>query len=140
MGLLDSILGGGEGGGGSPIGAITDLLGGQQGGIGGLMSAFEQGGLGEVAKSWVASGANLPISAEQIQSVLSSGMVADFAAKLGVDPQQAAGTLAQILPQVIDHLTPDGQVPAAGQGGLVGALGGLGGLGGIADILGKLKG
>lgn len=136
MGLLDSILGGG-GGDGSPIGAITDLLGQQQGGLGGLIGAFEQGGLGELAKSWVSTGGNLPVSAEQIQAVLSSGMLADFAAKLGVDPQTAAGTLAQVLPQVIDHLTPDGQVPA---GGLAGALGGLGGLGGVADILGKLRG
>jgi uncharacterized protein YidB (DUF937 family) len=127
MGLLDSILGGGEG---SPIGAITDLLGAQEGGLGGLLGAFEQGGLGEIAKSWVSTGGNLPISAEQIEAVLSSGMLADFAGKLGVDPKAAAGTLAQVLPQVIDQLTPDGQVPS----------GGLGGLGGIADILGKLRG
>lgn len=133
MGLLDGILGAAAGGEGSPIGAITDLLGGQEGGLGGLMSAFEKGGLGGVAQSWIASGANLPISAEQIQSVLSSGVVADLAAKLGVDPTTAADTLAKVLPQVIDHLTPDGQLPAGGQGG-------LGGLGGLADILGKLKG
>ena len=133
MGLLDGILGAATGGEGSPIGAITDLLGGQEGGLGGLLGAFEKGGLGGVAQSWIASGANLPISAEQIETVLSSGMLADFAAKLGVDPKTAARTLAQVLPQVIDHLTPDGQVPAAGQGG-------LGGLGGLADLLGKLKG
>ena len=132
MGLLDGILGG-AGGEGSPIGAITDLLGSQEGGLGGLLGAFEKGGLGGVAQSWIASGANLPISAEQIETVLSSGMLADFAAKLGVDPKTAARTLAQVLPQVIDHLTPDGQIPAAGQGG-------LGGLGGLADLLGKLKG
>ncbi|MGH6999742.1 MAG: YidB family protein [Phenylobacterium sp.] len=127
MGLLDSILGG-AGGDGSPIGAITDLLGQQQGGLGGLIGAFEQGGLGDIAKSWVSTEGNLPISAEQIQAVLSSGMLADFAAKLGIDPQVAAGTLAQVLPQVIDQLTPNGQVAAGG------------GLGGLADILGKLRG
>lgn len=136
MGLLDGLLGGADGG-GSPVGALTDLLGQQEGGIGGLLSAFEQGGLGEVAKSWVSTGGNLPISADQIQSVLSSGMLADFASKLGVDPAVAASTLASVLPQVIDHLTPDGQVPA---GGLGAGLGGLGGLGGIADMLGKLRG
>ena len=114
MGLLDGILGAATGGEGSPIGAITDLLGGQEGGLGGLLGAFEKGGLGGVAQSWIASGANLPISAEQIETVLSSGMLADFAAKLGVDPKTAAATLAQVLPQVIDHLTPDGQIPAAG--------------------------
>ena len=130
MGLLDGILGG-AGGDGSPIGAITDLLGQQQGGLGGLIGAFEQSGLGGVAASWVGKGENLPISAEQIETVLSSGMIADFAAKLGVDPKQAAGTLAQILPQVIDQLTPDGHAQG---GALGGALGGLGGL------LGRLRG
>jgi uncharacterized protein YidB (DUF937 family) len=125
MGLLDSILGGGVAGGGAPA-ALSDLLGAQEGGLGGLIGAFEKSGLGGVAASWIGKGENLPISAEQIQTVLSSGMIADFAAKLGVDPKVAAGTLAQVLPQVIDQLTPDGQAPSGG------------GLGGIADILGKL--
>jgi uncharacterized protein YidB (DUF937 family) len=123
MGLLDGLLGGG--GDGSPVGAITDLLGSQEGGLGGLLSAFEQGGLGEMAKSWVSSGENLPVSADQIQTVLSSGVLADFASRLGIDPKQAAGTLAEVLPQVIDQLTPGGKLPA-------------GGLGGVADLLGKL--
>lgn len=127
MGLLDGILGG-LGGEGSPVGAITDLLGSQEGGLGGLIGAFEQGGLGEVAKSWISSGENLPISADQIQTVLSSGMLAEFANKLGVDPKVAADTLAKVLPQVIDHLTPGGQVPAGGLGGGLGGL--LGKLGG----------
>lgn len=127
MGLLDGILGGADGG--SPIGAITDLLGAQEGGLGGLVGALEKSGLGGLASSWIGKGENLPISAEQIQTVLSSGMLADFAAKLGVDPEVAAGTLAKVLPQVIDHLTPDGQLPTGGAGG---------GLGGIVDILGKL--
>ena len=127
MGLLDSILGA-AGGGGGAAGALGELLGAQEGGLGGLIGAFEKSGLGGVAASWVGKGENLPISAEQIETVLSSGMIADFAAKLGVDPQAAAGTLAQVLPQVIDQLTPNGQVAAGG------------GLGGLADILGKLRG
>lgn len=125
MGLLDGLLGGG-GGEGSPLGAITDLLGSQEGGLGGLLSAFEQGGLGEAAKSWVSSGENLPVSADQIQTILSSGVLADFASRLGIDPKQAAGTLADVLPQVIDQLTPGGKLPA-------------GGLGGLGDLLGKLR-
>lgn len=133
MGLLDSILGA-AGGGGGAAGAIGDLLGSQEGGLGGLVGAFEKSGLGGVAASWVGKGENLPISADQIETVLSSGVIADFAAKLGVDPKQAAGTLAQVLPQVIDQLTPDGQVPAGG------GLAGLGGLGGLGDLLGKLRG
>ena len=126
MGLLDSILGA-AGGGNSPLSAITDMLGAHEGGLGGLVGAFEKGGLGEIAKSWVSTGGNLPISAEQIQSVLGHGPLADLAQKMGIDPAQAATQLSQILPQVIDKLTPNGQVST-------------GGLGGLADILGKLKG
>lgn len=121
MGLLDGILGGG-GSGESPLSALNGLIGGQDGGLGGLVSAFEKGGLGQVAQSWVSSGANLPISAEQIQAVLGSGPVAQFAEKLGVDPKTAAGQLAELLPQVVDHLTPNGQVPSGALGALEGLL------------------
>jgi len=120
MGLLDNLLGGA--GGGDPMAAIGGLLNGHQGGLGGLVGAFEQAGLGELAKSWVGTGANLPVSAEQIQSVLGSGVVAQFAEKLGVDPAQAAGQLAQLLPQVVDHLTPNGQIPSGALGALEGLL------------------
>lgn len=123
MGLLDSLTGGD---GGDPMAAIGGLLQNHEGGLGGLLSAFEQAGLGGIAQSWVGTGANLPISADQIQNVLSSGMVAQFAEKLGVDPQQAAGQLASILPQVIDQLTPDGHAPSGGLGGVLGGI--LGGL------------
>ena len=127
MGILDSLLGSltGGPGGGDPMAAITGLLGGQAGGLGGIVQAFEQGGLGEVAKSWVSSGANLPISADQIQAVLGSGPVAEFAQKMGVDPQTAATQIAQYLPQVIDHLTPNGEVPSGALGALEGLLGQL---------------
>jgi len=126
MGLLDSILGGASGGqGGDAVSAIGELLKGQEGGIGGLVKSFEAGGLGDLAKSWVGTGENLPISAEQIEGVLSSGVVANLAQKLGVDPQVAAGQLAQLLPQVIDRLTPNGEASSGGLdmlGGLLGKL------------------
>jgi uncharacterized protein YidB (DUF937 family) len=112
MGILDNLMGAVGGGGGDPLSAITGLLNGHEGGI---------GGLGEVAQSWVSGGGNLPISADQIQAVLGSGVVAQFAQKLGVDPQVAAGHLAELLPQVVDHLTPNGEV----QTGALGALEGL---------------
>jgi uncharacterized protein YidB (DUF937 family) len=121
MGILDNLMGAVGGGGGDPMSAITGLLNSHEGGIGGLVQAFEKGGLGEVAQSWVSGGSNLPISADQIQAVLGSGVVAQFAQKLGVDPQAAAGHLAELLPQVVDHLTPNGQV----QSGALGALEGL---------------
>jgi uncharacterized protein YidB (DUF937 family) len=119
MGLLDGLLGGD---GKDPMSALNGLIGGQDGGLGGLVSAFEKGGLGQIAQSWVSTGANLPISAEQIQAVLGSGPVAQFAEKLGVDPKMAAGQLAELLPQVVDHLTPNGQVPSGALGALEGLL------------------
>lgn len=119
MGLFDNLAGAlGQ----SAGAAIGDLLKEQD--LGGLIANFEKAGLGQVAGSWVSNGQNLPISAEQIHAVLGSGPVAQMAQKLGVDPDQAADQIARLLPQVIDRLTPDGQLPAGG-GGLGGLLGGL---------------
>ncbi|MBM5572554.1 MULTISPECIES: YidB family protein [Deefgea] len=125
MGLLDTLAGqflGSNNAEGS-MGALAGLLE-QQGGVSGLLEKFQQGGLGEVAQSWVSSGENLPISAEQIESVLGSELVASVAEKFGVDPQAAAGQISTLLPQLIDGLTPNGEVEA-GQQDLVGAAMGL---------------
>ncbi|AOY00734.1 YidB family protein [Jeongeupia sp. USM3] len=118
MGLLDQLtgaLGGGnqEEGAGGLLGALGPLLE-QQGGISGLVEKFQQGGLAEVAQSWISTGQNLPVSAEQIQSVLGSDAVSQIASKLGIDPQQAAGQLSEALPQLVDQLTPNGEVPQGG--------------------------
>ncbi len=126
MGLFDQVASGLSGlsgvlGGGADVqGGLGGMLE-QHGGVGGLVAAFEKGGLGEVAQSWVGGGQNLPVSPDQITQVLGSGPVADFAQKLGIDPQEAAGHLSQLIPQMVDHLTPNGQV----QPGAVGALEGL---------------
>ena len=89
-------------------------------------------GLGEQVSSWIGNGQNLPVSAEQIQSALGSGVVSSLAGKLGLDASQASGMLAQVLPDLVNHLTPQGQVTegaaASGQldaSSLVGMLGGL---------------
>lgn len=122
MGLLDNLMGalGGQGGSGDLADIVQSL--GAAGGVGGLVDAFQKGGLGEVAQSWVSNGANLPVSAEQIQAVLGSGMVGQFAEKLGVDPQVGAAKLAELLPGLVDKLTPGGQLPTEGLGGAVGDL------------------
>ena len=119
MGILDNLLGGAGGGAAS---AITDLIGSHQGGLGGLVQAFEKGGLGDAAQSWVGKGANLPISAAQIESVLGTGAIGDLAKKLGLDPHAAAGQISEFLPQIIDQLTPNGSVENGGLGGLLGKL------------------
>ena len=93
--------------------AMGELLSGEgsAGGLGGLLGKLDDAGLGELGRSWVSNGANLPISAEQIERVLGSEQVRLLAAKLGVSPEQAAAQIAKALPQVIDRLTPDGEVP-----------------------------
>lgn len=115
MSLFDQIgglLGGNEQAGGA-LQAVSSLLE-QQGGVAGLVQQFQQGGLSEVVSSWVGTGQNLNISPEQIQAVLGSGPLADIAAKLGISPAEAASTVSQWLPQIVDKLTPNGQLPAEG--------------------------
>jgi len=81
------------------------------GGLQGLVTAFEQGGMGGVIASWIGTGENLPISAEQLQAVLGSEQVQAIASRLGLSTQDVSGHLAQLLPQVIDKLTPGGAIP-----------------------------
>ena len=119
MGLFDSVVGalsGGQSAGSNPLlNIVMQLINNPQtGGLGGLVQSFEQGGLGEVVKSWVSTGQNLPISAEQIKAVLGGGQLQDIASQLGVSPEQASGGLADLLPQVIDKMTPNGQLPEGG--------------------------
>ncbi|OYZ81836.1 MAG: hypothetical protein B7X59_13055 [Polaromonas sp. 39-63-203] len=110
--------------------AITGMLGndGAQGGLGGLMDKFKQAGLGDVAGSWVGNGPNEPISGDQLTNVLGDDTMAGLAEKMGMSQGDAAGQLSNILPGLIDKLTPQGQAPAGGLGNagdLMGMLGGL---------------
>lgn len=116
MNLLDSILSSISGKSGesadAPL-ALSSALGSlleQSGGIQGLMEKFQKGGLGDVFSSWVSQGANMGINAEQLQNVLGSERLQAIASKLGVDPTQAGGFLADLLPKAIDNLTPGGEV------------------------------
>ncbi|MES2423991.1 MAG: YidB family protein [Pseudomonadota bacterium] len=133
MGLFDSVVGAAMGQ-MQQQGGLASVLGGllsndgAQGGLGGLTEKFNQAGMGDVIRSWIGNGQNLPISAEQLQSVLGSDTVRQIAAQLGVDPQQAAAQLAGLLPGVVDQLTPQGAAPADGLGSggdLFSMLGGL---------------
>lgn len=64
---------------------LTGLLNNPEiGGIDGLVSAFQKNGLGDVVASWISNNTNLPISAEQIQSVLGQGPLQDVASKMGL--------------------------------------------------------
>jgi uncharacterized protein YidB (DUF937 family) len=132
QGGLAGMLGGlgGAGGLAALLPIVAGMLGNdsQHGGLGGLMEKFNQAGMGDVAKSWVGTGENAPISGDQLGQVLGGDMIGDIASKLGVSHGDAAGGLAQMLPGLIDKLTPHGQAPAGGlgnSGDLMGMLGGL---------------
>ncbi len=156
MGLLDSVLnaitgapgaansqlpGSGQAPGASQaallLGLVTSLLKRNAdaaeptgGGLGGLIGRFQQGGLGDVVNSWIGTGHNLPISPEQLQNVLGSDVVAQLAQRFGLSHHAAADQLAEALPQAVDQLTPQGQLPAEAEAG-------DGGLGDIGNILGQ---
>ncbi|MDO9405309.1 MAG: YidB family protein [Polaromonas sp.] len=155
MGLLDSVLGsvmnGQTPGGAAPNPGAAGGLGGlmgmlannpqliqivlemlsnnsAQGGLGGLVAKFQQAGLGDAIASWIGGGPNLPVSGAQVTDALGSGTVSGIAAQLGIDPAAAASQLSQILPGLVNQLTPDGEAPAGGlgnSGDLMGMLGGL---------------
>lgn len=115
MGLLDSLAGGmlekvmGEKGAMAQV--AMDMLN-QHGGLSGVLDKFKEGGLAEEAASWVGKGDNLPISADQIASVLGNGQLAELAAKFGIDANTLSAQIAEHLPSIVDKLTPDGEVPA----------------------------
>lgn len=114
MGLLDTLLGslsGTSAPGQSPLAAIALQLIQQNGGLPGIISKFEQGGFAAQAGSWVGTGANLPVTGAQLQEVLGSGSIGQIAQQLGLSHGEASSNLAQMLPQIIDRLTPNGQIP-----------------------------
>lgn len=104
--------------------AVSGLLNNPQiGGVSGLIDAFEKQGLGGVIASWVGSGQNLQISPEQLQAVLGEEHIQGIAQKMGLSTQDVASHLSQLLPSIIDKMTPNGQVPAQQDvGGLMGML------------------
>jgi uncharacterized protein YidB (DUF937 family) len=86
----------------------------QNGGLEGVLGRFRQGGLGQQADSWVGTGQNMNISPDQLQQIFGSSTIKDLASQLGVPEGQAGSTMAQLLPEVINQLTPKGQVPENG--------------------------
>ncbi|HEY5995384.1 MAG TPA: YidB family protein, partial [Candidatus Deferrimicrobiaceae bacterium] len=71
-------------------------------------------GLGDIVSSWVGTGQNLPISAEQLQGGLGANLIGQLAAKAGISGEEASAKLAELLPSLVDKLTPDGQLPESG--------------------------
>jgi uncharacterized protein YidB (DUF937 family) len=124
MGLLDdlqntglgSMLGGGSSNANSTnsnpmLAAAMQMLQNHPGGLTALVQMFQSKGMGDVVNSWISTGQNIPISADQVTNALGADQVNSMAAQAGVSPTAAGGSLAAILPMLIDKLTPNGQVP-----------------------------
>lgn len=114
MGLLDQLTGalaGSDKGNGSVNYVALIKWIEQSGGISGLLDKFRQGGLGDIVQSWMGSGNSLPISADQVQKVLSNDMLKDLSSKLGMDSAATSGIIAQYLPQIVSKLAVDGKEP-----------------------------
>jgi uncharacterized protein YidB (DUF937 family) len=114
----------------NPIAAsVMQMINSQPGGLSGLVQQFHDKGLGGLVSSWVGTGQNLPISADQIQHVLGSEQVKEIAAKAGISPDMVTSHLSQLLPMLIDKMTPNGQVPQGGSSILEEGMGMLKNLG-----------
>jgi uncharacterized protein YidB (DUF937 family) len=97
----------------------------QGGGLQGVLGAFQNAGLGNAVNSWVGTGENQPISADQVQQALGDGQLQQLADAAGLSHDSAAGHLAEMLPNLINQLTPNGQLPEGGLGDISGMLGKL---------------
>lgn len=135
MALLDVVLGNVLGAGlGKPGGSdawhaelVQGLVGmltsGSGGGLTALLGHLQRGGLGEAVGSWVSTGDNQPVTGQQLEAALPADVLANLAATAGIDPAQVSHGLAQVLPAIVDQLSPSGALPS--EGGLQSALGGL---------------
>ena len=126
MGLLDAILGGMMGGRPGGVGETVGQTNAQtqnplllmvlqllqrNGGLEGILGKLQQAGYGQQAQSWIGTGANLPIDPRIVQQVFGQGQLGQIAQQLGISPDQAPDGVAQMLPQVVDQMTPTGQIP-----------------------------
>ena len=122
MGLFDQLAGqvlnslgrGGQADGGTPLMQIAAKLLESQGGLDGLIAKLQQGGLAEQAASWIGTGQNQAVNGSQLADALGQDTLTQLAGQFGVSGEQASSGLAQMLPQLIDQLTPNGNTANAG--------------------------
>ena len=110
MGMFDGLLGGIVGAG--MVTAVNGIIE-KHGGLQGVVNEFERNGLGATVKSWIGTGPNQPISADQVQQALGPDLLQQLSAKSGLSVQELTQKLSQVLPQAVDRLTPDGKIPSA---------------------------
>jgi len=91
--------------------ASNEGAGGLLGGLGGLLDKLQQGGLGNVTNSWIGSGQNQPVSPNQVGSALGPNIIKTLAQQSGLSEDELTKQLSQVLPGVVDKLTPNGRLP-----------------------------
>jgi uncharacterized protein YidB (DUF937 family) len=106
--MFDGLIGGIVGAG--MVSVVNGILE-KHGGLQGVVSEFEKNGLGPTVNSWVGTGANQPISPDQVHKVVGPELLQQLAEKSGLSVQDLAQKLAQVLPQTVDKLTPNGVIP-----------------------------
>ena len=110
MGMLDGVLGGIVGAG--MVSVVNSIIE-KHGGLQGVVDEFERNGLGATVKSWVGTGPNQPISADEVHKALGPDLLQQLSDKSGLSVQDLAQKLSLVLPKAVDHLTPDGAIPKA---------------------------
>jgi uncharacterized protein YidB (DUF937 family) len=111
--ILGQVLGGG--------GGMRDMtagmsgrgagMGGGMGGLGALLEQMQQAGLGDQARSWVGTGQNMPVSPDAMSQIFGEGGIGAIARQAGLTPQETSEGLSELLPDVVNHVTPTGEVP-----------------------------
>lgn len=123
-GALQGLAGSQQGGSHALLQLAAAMLSndGPSGGIAGLIRQFQRAGLGEQMNSWISTGPNLPVTAQQLAQALGGGQIQQMAQQVGMEPTAFGDQLAQLLPQLVDQLTPDGRAPAGGFGDVLALL------------------
>jgi uncharacterized protein YidB (DUF937 family) len=119
-GGLGSLVGGLSSG--LVLSQIVSMIQQHPGGLGGLLQNFQQGGLGHVVQSWVGTGQNLPVSPDQVRNALPGGWMSRVSQLTGLSQADVEQHLSTLLPQIVDHLSPNGQLPQGDLGSEIGAL------------------
>jgi uncharacterized protein YidB (DUF937 family) len=95
---------------GNLMGSITSLIE-EAGGLPALLQKLKDSGLADQVSSWIGNGENQPVSGDQIKDALGEDTIEQVAQQAGITPEHATTGLAQLLPQIIDQLTPGGELP-----------------------------
>lgn len=119
MGMFDGIagkvfesLGLGGGGNANLLNSVLSMLTNKEaGGLSSMVKGFQEKGLGDIMSSWISTGKNLPISADQLRNGIGEDNISELAQKAGMSSQDVTSHLTDLLPNLIDKITPDGKIP-----------------------------